>query len=768
MSRKPLRYYLFSQSKRPLYVDDSGHVLEGSEGAYTRPNGQPAHLEVDPQGFSESAIKYARNDRYHGIFRSYSQALRFVGPAAKILRRRMWTHGVEGVTYLNVLRMDLRSLPYTYKPEYVSELNFTKYSETKDGVTVEALEGGLSKLFKAYETTTYEIPIGTDAQSVKLDGLFLEETNNFSIFPASMQLGHFLSAALVSTEGEATGFAGFQVAAQSVSGNMDKNTNPNYLFAFGQPVAGVRMRGKISFKLTGVSQPPAYMRVLLVSNKGKEIKLVDLTKPAIGNRHDTTIDLTFDAAAGENFFLIGDCGDFSSGAKTVVEYQETTFSLYFKSRYTTTYVKGYYLSQLLEKLVRKLSDGKYGARSAWLSGKRDIIITSGDAVRNLPGAVIKVSMSDLFQILNFWSVGLGIEGDEVVVEPLSYFYRGEVVLKLTDVASATIDIAEDRLFNTVAPGFEEEQLDDVNGRYAFCQPQQWTLPATRKPEALDLTVPAMADPYAIEHLRIQTAGKDTTGNSGDNKCVLLHVTPAPAFSASVAIEHSESGVFTFNAFSFEDTTLENKFLAGTAFSITGTTRNNGRYTTSLVMVNDGKLIVFVEETVQNETVTGAVIQSTEHSLYRDASVTITGVPDPVNVFNISLRPRNAIVNNGALIRSVMDFQDTGKVAFQSAVRNAELSTTVAGVTIKEKDAIQIGALSAPLFRPYLIKLKTALPLNALELLKVNPYGKVEFPWRGRTYRGFLTDGGQRIADNAEQEWTLLSAPENDLLKFNDF
>lgn len=760
MSRQPLQYFLFSERKRPLYVDETGHVVEGRED-YTKANGQPAHLQVDPQGWVEALVKYARNNRYSGIFRSYTQALRFVGDGARILRNRMWTLGYEGVVYMGILRLDLHALPYTYKAEYVSELNLTKYSEADTVVTVEALEGGLSKYFKAFETTTFDIPLDADAQSVKLDGTIIKQKINYllpEVEIASPSPRNFMLPLTL-------------MGADSVNGTDVLYSSQNFeALPDGTDVEGW-MRDRPNWFYKTETARTIQIEGSVRTRQGSDITTVMLwgvQKKGFYYRQDQQgegektfpIDLTLSLPAGETLYL------FVSHAFTrSITLLEAELTISFDYRFRETYAPGFYLIDLLEKLVRKLTDGKYGARSSWLSQKKDILITSGDAVRGLKDPVIKVSISDLFRMLSFWCVGLGVEGDELVVEPLSYFYNATVVLDLGEVSGAKIDVAEDKLFNVIKVGSEEVELDEANGRSAFAQPQEWKTVATRKPATLDLLSPALTDPYALEHLRITTFGKTTTGDAGDNMCVLLHVVPGTPFTAPVQIEHTSAGPLQLNYLLF-DPVYRERFAPGGYFTISGTVRNDGTYQVVDVVDNgQGKIAVHVKETVQDEEAT-ARFDTRLHTLYRDPSVTITGVPDPATVFNVLFRPKNALLNNGALIRSVLDKMDTTSLTLSSAKRNTELTTTGGGVTLLEKAPVQVGALGPRLFLPYVLKFKCSAPVNALQLIRANPYGKIKFTWKGRVYYGFLHDGGVRLADHAEQEWTLLSAPENDLSKFN--
>ena len=107
-------------------MDDFGHVLEASDD-YFKPDGQPARLSYSPDGWKDTLVKYTRNIYYMGLLRDYTVPMKFTGDGAAILKNRMYTEGVESVTYLGIAKLDRTGLPYNYYNWYLSEINFAKY-----------------------------------------------------------------------------------------------------------------------------------------------------------------------------------------------------------------------------------------------------------------------------------------------------------------------------------------------------------------------------------------------------------------------------------------------------------------------------------------------------------------------------------------------------------------------------------------------------------------------------------------------------------------
>lgn len=153
-----------------------------------------------------------------------------------------------------------------------------------------------------------------------------------------------------------------------------------------------------------------------------------------------------------------------------------------------------------------------------------------------------------------------------------------------------------------------------------------------------------------------------------------------------------------------------------------------------------------------------------YKLYRPPYV-ITGVPDPVGVYNVLLSPKWSIINNWQHIHSVLDKLDSRDIELTYAEKNKELRT-VGVLDVKESLPIGIGTMGDKLFLPWYFTFTTKININLLSIIDATPYGKIEFVWKGRTWRGYLMDGGVKPGTHDKANWKLLVAPENNLKLFN--
>src|SRR5687768_11509316 len=151
MQNKSLLFWILNADKKPMYENADGNIEAGT--GVVKSDGTPAHLEFSPDGWSDTLVEWGRNIKYLGLFRDFSVPLNFVRDGAKILRHIKWTVGMEAIRYLAISKLNRTIFPDTYDHWYTGEFDFSKFKQKKNGVDIQLVEGGLSKLLKAYEAT---------------------------------------------------------------------------------------------------------------------------------------------------------------------------------------------------------------------------------------------------------------------------------------------------------------------------------------------------------------------------------------------------------------------------------------------------------------------------------------------------------------------------------------------------------------------------------------------------------------------------------------
>lgn len=532
MPRDTLLYFIFSANKLPLYVDDvTGFVVEG-DADYKKVNGQPAHLKFSPDGWKDFLVKYARNLKWWGLFRDMAVAMRFVKDGAKIMRNRMWNGGgTENVCYLGVMKLNRLTNQYTYEVWYLSEMNLTKAHDQFDGFQTEALEGGLIKLLKANENTKYEFPIADpEAVNVLMDGMEFDFSTVYSMEKDQQVTGDggpfWLGVFEVSHEGNA-----FDVTWKDMFFGQTSGPYPNDDWVGKTDKArDVTVNGRVTIFYS--KSMTAVIRIDVDDGFGSGILGInqyELIRNA--GTADTTVTLDFSAVipmTDHTRLHLKVLGGAPSDSELQFVVNEGTIRFDYVYRRAITTTRGFYLYHLFKKLIGKITNNVYDVRAtSWLFNKKDIIVTSGDALRGIETAVVKTSMADAFKsVFAYTSIRLSIEPgtNYLIIEPWETTFKSNIIATLGDVSNAVLDVAaEDLLFNTISAGYDAQDYSDVNGKYEFNQGQKWVTEVVKTIKDLDMKSVYRSDPLGVELLRINLEQKTTTDSDSDNDCFFLNI-----------------------------------------------------------------------------------------------------------------------------------------------------------------------------------------------------------------------------------------------------
>lgn len=734
MRQKDFLYWALNDQGEPLVGDlYSGQVITGSKDTLLAPDGSIAFMKRTPDGWKDVLVKYGRNNRYFGLFRDFTVQMKFYRDAALVMRSLYWNKGVEAYCKLLIHKNDRSAWPDKYKTWYTGEIDFSKFRQGKiSEVTASVMEGGVAKYLKANENTVYEIEVDLDHEHVNVlhDGVMLIGKQTYImgaiIYSSDYFLRGIMSAPKLSVEGQSTGIlcndSDVEDAPNIFTYMTTSPTNQNcFAEADENNTAPIDIKVGVNFKLklkVEKDQHFVYIAIIKQPFGGGSPTFYDIfdtnaTPPFDppftfeGEIRNIVVNHTIPADPGDKLFLymIIDQGTGFGDPSDWEILDEGTLTVEFRNRYPATIIKGLYFSRLLEKVVAKVTEGKYGSKSDWLAGMKDFVVTSGDNIRGITtlydsngdvvrkGGRIKTSLSELFQVLFArFSAGLGIEDDKVAVEQLPYFFQEGLVLDLGNVDDCEFYPAEDLMINSIKAGYAKQEYNDVNGKSEFNQGQKYTTPITRIVKEMDLSSAYRADPFGIEFLRINLDGKTTTDDSGDSDTFILNI-----------------------------------------------------------------------EDKANTTPDGL----TYYKLNRPAYDTLEGVADPDTIYNVELSPKRGVLNNGRLLRSLMHLQDAGFIKFASADMNSELKTVEAGITILEKDPVEIAELGEHLFLPHYATFSTSVPFNLQELMRTDPYKEIAFTWEGTQWKGYLWDGGIKPATNDKQTWKVLLSKNNDVTKLID-
>jgi hypothetical protein len=689
-------YFFTDSTNRSFYV----------ENGLVKLSSVPRPLQFTPGEWQNLLITNKRNQKYFALDRNFTIPLNAVEDGALILKDQFYKHGIETIVNLVILKQHLfydgTEQGYHYKSFYKGEFDFGNFVHSGPIVTINVMEGGLSKLIKAKESTVYEIPMDhPDHEWIKMDGIILKEGVNFTAVDMELKksvLGTYIIPPLIFSSSDSSQSPGVSFYSPNVE-SMTSNSF-NYLHTSSNSIAlayptntapvVLRITGPLYYKL---HRNDAGLGIRLRFFKSSQtaanqnVYLVPIGGNTPGQTYGANVNFNISLEPGERLFFYLEYIGVTGGIDTSISLlPSTNLRIDYDFRQTTSYIRCLKPYTVFSELIKMISDGAYIPQSNVLALWDNLKITCGDAIRGLDGAILKTNLSDFFDTYNVdLDLAMGLIAGVLRMEYKADFIDYLNPIPLGSVKNLSVKPAKDYIYNTIVAGQRDITYDNVNGKQEFNSKVLWSTPNTRITKELNRLSPYRRDSFGIEFIRINLEGKTTTDNSGDNDEFVIHTAKIPY------------GYY---------------FL-------------------------DNRPVYMLDRTLNS----GA-----------------TGLIEPSTPFNLFFSPKRMLLRSGSFIRSLFYKQDSRKIVFQTSDKNKEL---ISGGVI-EKNDLAIGSLAAPHFMPIEISFETVVPIDLIETLEASPVRAFSFEYLGITYKGIPVTAGIKPADNESQTFILLSSPDNDL------
>lgn len=527
MQGPDLLYFLLHPDGRSYHVNDMGQVALSAS---------PIPIQYGPDGWQDIAIQWQRNRTYFAIQRMFSAPQSFVEDGAQIIKDLRYKQGILAPLNLLIVEQVMDFDPvantygYRYQKLYLGEIDLRTFRHEGPKVTVSIMEGGLHKFIKAYENTPVEIPLfNTDTKIVRMDGSQFTAIANYRVIPGTYQgeilLVHNLPIVFINNEGfgvEVTNES--QQMSQAIPGQQTLLTNSGAPFQ-------ARIKGSV--QMVGRFAATGYDMAIVIRNPDGS-RGPDLFFRRIDIRNDVIFTIDFDLVAtiptGCKVQLMGHYQHPVGTAteKLKMEYLETEIEISYNTKYRTTLIHTLPPLFVLQQIIKKLTDGKYTASSDLLNRYQNRVLTSGDGIRGLAGAVLKISLSDFFKLYNMQlCAGMGVVGDVLVFESRQWWASQGDIIDLGEVSKLVVSSDSELPFSTLKIGYPNQEynqaLGDINGRNEFNTTHIYTTPDDKGTNEMDLTTNVRADMTGIERTRINLDGKRTTDSKADNEVFVLAI-----------------------------------------------------------------------------------------------------------------------------------------------------------------------------------------------------------------------------------------------------
>jgi hypothetical protein len=552
LSNKIFIFFLCDWKGACYFLDSNNNVQSGNLG-----QGTDYSLPEGPANWRDIELSFIRNEHYIGYNRSFSPELKFVRSSATIIRTLLYTNGPEQEIYFVATKWNSDS--GIYELYYQGLLDFTQVSEDDPitGITIKTIEGGLPKLIKSYENTVFEIPCDgsiTENKSILINGIMFASTFNYTLINQMISANTSVLPLVFSTEWGndidiekgAQKYYPFDhtnagdVSTVEQSGNYCFLSQNSILQA--NPQGGLRIKGYII--LGGTINN---FQLVVYFSDGSQPNGLAITTIQNTNAQTLDFDTTIDCPAGAGLYFVLQNTSESNG-----QVLGGTLQLIFNSQFEDTYAYAIspndYLNLLLQKIFTSASNAVkhnvyYQYISNLLANIPNKMLTCGASLRGNTGAVIKMSLSQLFDTFN--PSEMAALGYETVPDPLKpptgpnspinyitrlFFENREVVynsnnvdLDLGEVAHLKITPAEELLISNIKIGYTEQKYDFKQGNDEINTTAQYKTPFDKIKKELTLISASRGDPFGIEATRFLTGTTQTSNNKSDNDVFIINI-----------------------------------------------------------------------------------------------------------------------------------------------------------------------------------------------------------------------------------------------------
>ena len=684
-------------------------------------NANPYPLDYSPAGWEETTIKNVRNKKYWAVDRSVSNGFKYVEDAAKIMKYIFSQKGPEETVYLCICEQKLRYEPgvgygYWYKLLYKSEIDLSTYEHAGAYVQANCLEDGFAKHLKANENTVYEIPIDDNAIYVKEDGIILAENAKYQALdgleiPKSLYgLLFTVPLTFLAKDGSNSPIAFFDSPLTDLVGAgltlVEDIVNSSYNFAQ-LPLtftSSLSLRIQGTLKITCISNDP---------DAGYKIRLLK-TGQTSSNQDDYVIVPADSLVPGSTYTkdiditLTVDPGD----------------KLFMEWVYIMSNPSAVGVNVKFEPDSDLSMTYTYRYKESYIKCLRPLFIFN-ELIMRMSGNEYSSDDCPYFGELKNWdkvfTSGDGIRGIDGSVLKISFsmFFDFWNTYDAVGIREKNKKITLDRKA-TLTDGTNFIDMGTVsNLKVGF--DKTWPF------NEMSIGYPDVKNENGMIN------GKNEV-NTTFNYSIGTTKTP-----------RKEEKVSKIRVSCYD---IENTRIEGQNKNTTDNKNDNELYAmhiSSTLVPADGDIPAHYE-------------------LNRSYNAFVSGVDQPGSVFNLSLSPKNCMLNGGDYYRSCFYKGDNLKLKFVSADRNKNMVYSNSPVFIAESGDEVIGDFAAPFFTPTTLTIDVDVPDDLLDQLDQNPAAGLQFTFEGNVYKGVSLENSINPKTDKAQTFTILSHPDNDLTK----
>lgn len=522
-------------------------VLTSSAPKYFMSEGE----SVSPKDWAELQFGVSRNERLHGVFRTFSLPISCTYDAQKIIKHVIAEHGTNGVIEVIVESADNHSKAYREIIRGEIDLStIESIDSVEEFVTrVSIAESGAVEDLINKEDQEVEIDMDQDSFTGYIDGVSVEgqlewvvkDLYQVDFWPpnvVSIPLGVIAGAEGILVNTVFANPQDMQVGPHSNAKNW-----PHFLKT--KVELNTVISGKGSIFVNSNRTSPMNIDIALVrvnpSNGSstilKSLWYRTLNSGTYGQAEDFDVEFSVNQTFNidDHFYLVIEARNAAAVSPVSIVVKSLEVKLEFPFRLEPSEAKMMQYPTFVDKVFKKVT----GVGAKFLNDQnlfylvQWICVTSGLALRRVEGAGIKTSLGEVMQDLNRMGFGVAYHDGSFTIINKAFFYIPESLgsqdpfflrgHNFGSVSDFTMTSYNDILFNEVQTGYRPKTFDEASGRYDFFSTSRFSFPLKRHKGVLDLVSPYSASIYAIEYAR--SPRSVTYDSLYDNDIYLLDMDP---------------------------------------------------------------------------------------------------------------------------------------------------------------------------------------------------------------------------------------------------
>lgn len=485
-------------------------------------------LTYAPGGWKDYSASWILAEAKEGNFGfniSHNLDLFFVKEGAQFLREEISKFGINAEVNLFVERYNRQT--FIWEEDFISQLQFTTYKDTRDKFEVGSVQGGLKRFVNKLSATDYEITIPDTDEVAFPEGMRLFEEAKYDFYMIGSSEDHITFTPDTSNSFVKTTNLTFyrQLAWSSSQRYFLINSNSNLDI-------DMKMSGDIRLRTGFLDEPVNYIKIQIaevdLSDPREPINPLNVFESNTLRKGDIIkLDYDFTAKSGYGYRLV-----FIINPITTVSLKSDTgisFS-YFGNACTPVFsVKALKLKDLGQELINKIYpsgslDIPFLNKMELTTGAQ-LFVTSSDAIRDIQEAKILTSLNDFRKTLDVtFCTGNRIKNNTLtLVKRSDILNKDNEIINLGEVKDLEIEPLGDQwLFNNVDIGYEKQEYDYPLGRQGFPNNLQFTnILNVNSNSRLEIRSPYRFDYTGVHLIRYEYSTNSKRDTKTDNDIFLI-------------------------------------------------------------------------------------------------------------------------------------------------------------------------------------------------------------------------------------------------------